>query len=170
MEAVNVCFRSFFPELCQIRTKALIELNLLIDQPEIRPSQNLQRKHGMQWSNEQITVECTMKAVLDDGVSANKAEILHRVPHSTLQVCLSGRVIHGRKPDPQQYLDAEEEASDIGYSKSRKDVLGVKEKMLCHCEVLLLPMAGGKSLKEKPYTKSASGRHQSKHWDGYNKC
>ena len=88
----------------------------LTDQLDIRPSQNLQRKHGMQWSNEQITVECTMKAVLDNGVSANKAAILHGVPRSTLQVCLNGRVIHGRKPGPQLYLDAEKElieASDI---------------------------------------------------------
>ena len=77
-------------------------------------------------------MELTMKAVFDEGVSANKAAILHGVPRSTLKDRLSRRVIHGRKPGPQPYLDAEEEkeltyqlieASDIGYGKTRKDVL-----------------------------------------------
>ena len=74
-------------------------------------------------------MECTMEAVLDDGMLVNKAAILHGVPCSTLKDCLSGCVIHGRKPGPQPYLDGEEEkeltdklidASDSGLNKDMK--------------------------------------------------
>ena len=46
-----------------------------------------------QWNDEQM--KGALKSVLDDGISANKAAVLHGVPRSTLKDCLSGRVIHG---------------------------------------------------------------------------
>ena len=48
----------------------------------------------------------TLNSVLEDGVSANRAAVIHRVPRSTLKDRLSGRVIHGHN-DP--YLNVEEE-------------------------------------------------------------
>ena len=78
-----------------------------------------------------------MKSVLDDGISANKVAVLHGVPHSTLKDRLSRHVIHGQNPGPQPYLNPEEEkelaghliaASDIGYGKTRRDVLGVVKR------------------------------------------
>ena len=99
-------------------------------QPDTRPSQNMRKQ--MQWTNEQM--ECAMNAVLDDGISANKAAILHRVPRSTLKDRLSGRVIHA---GPQPYLDVQEEkelaghlieASNIGYGKTRREVFGIVKR------------------------------------------
>ena len=78
-----------------------------------------------------------MKSVLDNGISANKVAVLHGVPHSTLKDRLSRRVIHGQNPGPHPYLNPEEEkelaghliaASDIGYGKTRRDVLGVVKR------------------------------------------
>ena len=51
------------------------------------------------------------KSVLDDGVSRNKAAVMHGVPSSTLKDHLSGRVIHGSKPGPKPYLNVDEDRS-----------------------------------------------------------
>jgi len=65
---------------------------------------------------------------------ANKAAVIHGVPHSTLKDRLSRRVIHGQNPGPDPYLSVEEEkelathlidAANIGYGKTRQDVLGI---------------------------------------------
>ena len=85
-----------------------------------------------QWSNEQM--QAALKSVVSDGVSANKAALLHGVPRSTLKDRLSGRVVHGRNPGPEPYLNGEEEkelvghlinASNIGYGKTRQEVLNI---------------------------------------------
>ena len=117
MNVLIGCYRSFFtiPAGAMPNKKKSFNRSKPTDQPDIRPSQ----KRRMRWSNEQM--ERAMKAVFDEGVSVNKAAILHRVP-STLQGRLSGRVIHGRKPGPQPYLDAEQ------CSKTLKDVLVVERK------------------------------------------
>jgi len=77
-----------------------------------------------------------MKSVSDDGLSRNKAAILHGVLCSTLKDCLSGHVKHGDKPGPKPYLNVEEEqelthlmkASNMGYGKTRRDVLSIVEQ------------------------------------------
>ena len=54
-------------------------------------------------------MQAALKSVVSDGISANKASLLHGVPHFTLKDHLSGRVVHGRNPDPQPYLSGEKE-------------------------------------------------------------
>ena len=87
------------------------------------------------WTEAQMSG--ALKSVLDDGVSRNKAAMMHGVPCSTLKDRLSGRVIHGRKPGPKPYLNVDEEqeladhlitASNIGYGKTRQDVFSIVEK------------------------------------------
>ena len=60
-----------------------------------------------QWSN--TSMQAAMKAVSDDGMSINKAAVLHGVPKTTLKDRLSGRVVHGTNLGPAKYLDEEEE-------------------------------------------------------------
>ena len=54
-------------------------------------------------------MQAAMKAVSDDGMSINKAAVLHGVLKTTLKDRLSGRVVHGTNPGPAKYLDEEEE-------------------------------------------------------------
>ena len=87
-----------------------------------------------------------MEAVKEGTVSINKAALLHGVPPTTLKDRLSGRVCHGNKPGPKQYLNDEEEniladhlleSARVGYGKTRKQVMSIienvaKEKQLLH--------------------------------------
>ena len=70
----------------------------------------------MKWNDEQM--KGAMKSVLDDGISANKAAVLHGVPCSTLKDYLSRRVIQGRNP----YLNPEEEKELAGHLISAADI------------------------------------------------
>ena len=85
-----------------------------------------------QWSN--TSMQAAMKAVSDDGMSINKAAVLHGVPKTTLKDRLSGRVVHGTNPGPAKYLDEEEEhaladhlivSAKAGYGKTRKQVKAI---------------------------------------------
>ena len=51
----------------------------------------------------------TAMETIHKGTIINKAAKLHRVPCTTLKDRLSGRVTHGVKPGPKQYLDPKEE-------------------------------------------------------------
>ena len=73
-----------------------------------------------------------------DGEGVNRAAILHGIPPSMLKDCLSGRVVHGLNPGPNQYLDDNEEklladhlieAAKLGYGKTRKHVKGIVENV-----------------------------------------
>ena len=95
-----------------------------------KPSRSSVRK---KWSDKQM--RDAMDSVFD-GMSANKAADLHGVPRSTLKDRTGGKVIHGSNPGPKPYLNVEEErelagylieASNIGYGKTRKDVLSLVE-------------------------------------------
>ena len=55
-----------------------------------------------QWSN--TSMQAVMKAVSDDGMSINKAAVLHGVPKTTLKDRLRGRVVHGTNPGPAKYV------------------------------------------------------------------
>ena len=79
-----------------------------------------------------------MEAVRKQPISINKAALLHGVPPSTLKDRLSGRVVHGSKPGPSQYLDKGEEdalsdhlveVAKAGYGKTRKQVKALVEKV-----------------------------------------
>ena len=86
-----------------------------------------------QWMNEQM--EQAMKAV-ETGSKINQAD--HGVPPTTLKDRLSGRVQHGVKSGPKQYLSCEEETelatflkscASVGYGKTRRDVMGIAQSV-----------------------------------------
>ena len=75
-----------------------------------------------------------LEAVKKGSMSMNKADLLHGVPHSSLQDCLIGRVLHGTNPGPKPYLSVSEEhaladhlveAADVGYAKTRTKVKAI---------------------------------------------
>ena len=79
-----------------------------------------------------------MEAVKSGTTSINKAASLHGVLCTTLKDRISGRVKHGSKPGPQQYLNVEEEkeladhlvhVARVGYGKTRKQVLSIAEQV-----------------------------------------
>jgi len=61
----------------------------------------------------------------------------YKVPRTTLQDRISGRVIHGTKPGRSPYLNKKGselaqfvvEVSEIGYGKTRKQIKGIVEKV-----------------------------------------
>ena len=80
----------------------------LTDQVIARPLPSNNRSSiRKQWSNEQM--QAALNSVVCDGISANKAAPQHRVSRSTLKDRLSGRVVHGRNPGSEPYLNVEEE-------------------------------------------------------------
>ena len=54
------------------------------------------------------SMTAALKAVVE-GQSLSQAACDHRMPRTTLYDQVSGRVTHGSKPGPQQYLKCEEE-------------------------------------------------------------
>ena len=81
-----------------------------------------------------------MEAVRKGTMSMNKAAKIHGVPCTTLKDRMSGKVVHGKKPGRQRYLDNEEEdaladhlieAASIGYGKTRSEVKLITEKVHC---------------------------------------
>jgi len=83
------------------------------------------------WSDE------SMKAALEAvaaGQSVSEAAREHGIPKTTLHDRVSGKVIHGVKPEPRPYLSPKEEGNlglflkqcaKLDYGKTRKDVLGI---------------------------------------------
>ena len=84
------------------------------------------------------------------GCKTKRAAEEHGVPVSTLCDRISGRVIHGRvihatKPGPRPYLSSTEETelssflkscSDIGYGRTRTDVMGIARSVAAEKGVL----------------------------------
>ena len=73
-----------------------------------------------------------------EGMPANKAAILYRVPKSTHKDRLSGCVVHGRNSGPHPYFDPSEESelndflvssAECGYGKTRHEVRNIVEKV-----------------------------------------
>ena len=94
------------------------------------------KKH-LKWSNELMVA--AMNAV-SKGCSINRAPVEHRVPRSTLQDRISGKVQHGTRPGPNPYLNKLEEGnlveflefvSLVGYGKTRKQVMNIVESTAC---------------------------------------
>ena len=96
----------------------------------------------------------------------------------TLKDRLSGRVVHGRNPGPEPYLNVEEEqelvghlinASNIGYSKTRQEVLNIVERYVErkeHTSLRSSTVTHGwwqKFLKRNPSLCLRSWRFHSKH-------
>lgn len=68
------------------------------------------------------------------GMGVNRAALEHGVPRTTLKDRVSGKVVHGSKSGPPPYLTKEEEtelaeflrtSAEIGYPKTRDDVIGI---------------------------------------------
>lgn len=80
-----------------------------------------------------------IEAVCSGKYGANQAVRFFSVPPSTLKDRLSGRVKHGDKSGPAPYLTLEEEneladflvkCSQIGYGKTRREVIGIVQRTL----------------------------------------
>ena len=71
-----------------------------------------------------------MKAV-ETGCLINQAALGHSVPPTTVKVRLSGRVKHGDKPGPKQYLNSEEE-TELATSQNLCFCSVWKNKERCH--------------------------------------
>ena len=89
-----------------------------------------------QWSEESMTA--TLNEFRKGIHPINKIAVFYGVPKSTLHDRISGRVTHGRKPDPSPYLDPVEEqeladhlitVAKIGYGKTRKEVKMIAESV-----------------------------------------
>ena len=104
----------FFQQLINMPNKKKKGFNRpkkLTDQVIARPLQSSSIRK--QWSNKQM--QAALNSVVCDGISASKAAPQHRVPRSTLKDRLNGRVVHGRNPGPEPYLNVEEEQELLGY-------------------------------------------------------
>ena len=86
------------------------------------------------WINEQMAA--AMDAV-KHGTPIKMAAEAHAVPVSTLRDRINGRVVHGVKPGPKPYLSVGEEeelstfktCSDIGYGKTRRDIMCIAQSV-----------------------------------------
>ena len=90
-------------------------------------------KKRIKWSNELMMAAIN---TVSKGCSINRAAVEHRVPRSTLQDKISGKVQHGIRPGPKPYLNKLEEGnlvkflevvSAVGYGKTRKQVMNIVE-------------------------------------------
>jgi len=93
-------------------------------------------KKRLKWSDESMVN--AINAVKSGRCSVKRAAEDYKVPRTTLQDRIAGRVIHGTKPGPSPYLNKEEESelaqfvvevSEIGYGKTRKQIKGMVEKV-----------------------------------------
>ena len=98
--------------------------------------QSLRPEFYKQWDDDKM--QRAMKSVLEEGLSVRKAAEHYDVPRSTLNDRIQGKVIHGSRSGPSQYLnDAEEEelvlfllrSSSIGYPRSRNEVIALVQRV-----------------------------------------
>ena len=84
-------------------------------------------------------MEKAISAVTKESLSIRRAALQFNVPKSSLGDRVSGHVAHGTMSGPPKYItDAEEieivhfltRTAAIGYPKSRKDVMGLVQRVL----------------------------------------
>ena len=94
-------------------------------------------KKRLKWCNESMIN--AIEAV-KQGCSVKRAAEEHGVPRTTLNDRISGRVMHGKKPGPEPYLNKQEEedlanfvevVADIGFGKTKKQIKAIVEKTAC---------------------------------------
>jgi len=109
----------------------------LNDAATSNPPQHNRQTKRKQWTDRQM--QEAIDEVMESRLSANAAAKKHGVPPSTLKDRLTGRVVHGTKPGPKAYLSAAEEeeltvhlidAANIGYGKTRGEILSIVERHL----------------------------------------
>ncbi|XP_065896174.1 uncharacterized protein [Dysidea avara] len=92
------------------------------------------KKRRKQWTNEQM--KNAMEAVETTTCGVNEAARVYGVPATTLKDRVSGRVKHGTKSGPPKYLSDDEEkeladflkeSSEVGFGKTRRDILNIAE-------------------------------------------
>ena len=75
--------------------------------------------------------------VVKQGCSIKRAAEEHRVPRTTLHDRISGKVMQGKKPGPEPYLNKQEEedlanfvevVADIGFGKTKIQIKAMVEK------------------------------------------
>ena len=95
-----------------------------------------------QWTEEQMTGPLVAAS---ECMPENRAATMYGVPRSTLKDRLSGRVVHGHKFGPRQYLDPNEEmeltdflisSAKCGYGKTRREVMSIVEKVATDKKIL----------------------------------
>ena len=78
-----------------------------------------------------------MEAV-QKGCNVKRAAEVYEVPRTTLQDRVLGKVVHGKKPGPQPYLNKEEEGdlaefievvADVGFGKTRNQIKAMVENV-----------------------------------------
>ena len=88
---------------------------------------------------DEIKMAQAFSAVTQEGMSVREAALQFGVPKFTLGDRVSGRVMSGATSGPQTYLDRNEEeelvqfllrCAEIGYAKSRKQVLALVRRLL----------------------------------------
>lgn len=85
------------------------------------------------------SIQHAIEAVVEEGMSIRRAALRYGIPKSTLGDRVSGRVLPGKKSGPPTLLTEKEEeelehflfhCSNIGYGKSRKDVMTLVDRYL----------------------------------------
>ena len=88
---------------------------------------------------DETKMNLALHAVTNEGMAIRHAAMQFGVPKSTLGDKASGRVLPGKTSGPQAYLNSLEEkelvqfllrSSDIGFAKSRKQVLALVRRIL----------------------------------------
>ena len=99
-------------------------------------------KKCLKWSNESMVAAIN---AVSKGCSISRATREHGIPRTTLQDRISGKVQHGIRPGPKPYLNKSEEGNlvnflevvaEVGYGKTRKQVLNLVESTACDKGVL----------------------------------
>jgi len=103
-----------------------------------------------QWSREKLTRACD--DVRQGKLSIRRAELAYNIPKSTIQDHVSGHVADGVNPGHRKYLTESEEVylvsflikcSDIGYARSRKQILCLVESYLQDVKGLTTKLSNG---------------------------
>ena len=93
--------------------------------------------YRLTWSEE--SMKCALNAILYEGMSVSKAAQAYGIPKSTLYDHRIGKTLPGVKSGPPTLLTQEEEAelvsflvesADIGYPKSRLDVIAMAQHII----------------------------------------
>ena len=143
--------------------------------PSSSPPQSNRSSIRKQWTDQQM--QSVIDDVLSNRLKPTEAAARHGVPRSTLKDRLSGRVVHGTKPGPKPYLTATEEeeltghlinAANMGFGKTRRDVLSIverhveqKEDVSLRAAKLTYPWLVAKVFKEKSLPKPTIRRFHS---------
>ena len=138
---LNLFFYAYFflesMTQCELKGRVLCSSSGRMTAPSASPPSNTRPPKYKDWDKAKMSR--ALVAVTKEGMTIRQAAIHYRVPKSTLGDRVSGRVLTGATSGPQTYLDADEEEEivqfllkccDIGYAKSRNQVLSLVKRLL----------------------------------------